>query len=409
MNSVIRGDIGMALASLRSTRWRSLFTMFGVVVAVVPVLTILSIGEGVERQIHGQIHNLGSDLITVRPGVVSESDNPFKQFNNLSGYTTTGTLTEADFKVVKKVNTIRQATPLSVIPGAVTINDRTIQNTFVVATTEDLPKLINHSVQYGEFFGASDVNRRIAVVGRGTAEELFGEGVPLGRAFEFRGENFIVGGVLERFSDVPLSYNTDFNNAIIIPYSTAKDIANNAPIYEILAKPTSLNDEGVAVKDVTSVLSQSRGGQKDFSVITQAENQRIVSRILTLITALVSGVAAIALLVSGISIMNIMLVSVAERMHEIGVRKAIGATRRQIVGQFLAEAVLLSVGGGIIGVALSFVVMYFVRLATELQPVITWSAALLVLLITFAVGVIFGSIPALKAARKHPIDALRHE
>jgi putative ABC transport system permease protein len=164
-----------------------------------------------------------------------------------------------------------------------------------------------------------------------------------------------------------------------------------------------------AVRKANASLTKSRGGEKDFSIVTQEENLQVVNKILGQITALVSGVAAIALLVSGISIMNIMLVSVTERMHEIGVRKAIGATRRQIIGQFLSEAIILSVAGGIIGIILSFLVEYFIRLWTSLEPVITWKDSLLVLAVTLIVGVVFGSIPALKAARKDPIDALRYE
>lgn len=144
-------------------------------------------------------------------------------------------------------------------------------------------------------------------------------------------------------------------------------------------------------------------------MLTQSENLKIANRILSLLTALVSGVAAIALLVAGIGIMNIMLVSVTERMHEIGVRKAIGANRRQILGQFLWEAILLSVTGGIIGIIVSFAVQYFIRLLTTLQPVITWQSTVLVAGVSLIVGVVFGSVPALKAARKDPIEALRHE
>jgi putative ABC transport system permease protein len=408
MAPITRGNVRMAWASIKSTRWRSFFTMFGVVVAVVPVLTILSIGEGVKRQVNSQIHALGSDLITIRPGNVSETSNPLKQFNNLSGYTTTGTLTKVDYNAVKKLKSLKQATSLSVVPGSVVINDKQARDPLVIAAEEDLPKLINHKVQYGEFFDDND-QKNVAVVGRGAAERIFGDPVPLGRAFEFRDETFIIVGVLERFNNVPLSYNTDLNNAIIIPFSSAQELAHDVPIYEILAKPSSEAHTQQAINDITTAVKQTRGGQKDFSVVTQEQNLKIVNRVLSLVTALVSGVAGIALLVSGIGIMNIMLVSVAERMHEIGVRKAIGASRRQIMGQFISEAVILSAIGGIIGIIIAFIVEYFVRLATELNPVITLNATLLVFVITLIVGVVFGSIPAFKAARKNPIDALRHE
>ena len=408
MSSVVRGNFRMALANINKTRWRSGLTMFGVVVAVVPVLTILSIGEGVKRQVTDQISELGGNLITVRPGVLVDN-NPIKQFNTLSGYSTSGALTDKDYRALQKVDGIKNISPLSVVPGALKVNEQTVRDTFVVGASEDLPKLINHPVQYGEFFSDDDYGRRSAVIGRGAAEKIFGEGIPLGRAFDFRDETFIVGGVLERFDATPLSFNADLDNAVIVPYNLTKTLVGEMPLYEILARSTNTDNTAETIHSIEKSLEHTRGGEHDFSVVTQSQNLKAANNILTLLTALVSGIASISLLVSGIGIMNIMLVSVGERMHEIGIRKAIGATRRQIVGQFMSEAILLSIIGSVIGVILSYVVQYFIRLMTKIEPVITWEAALLVTGVTMLVGILFGSIPAIKAARKDPIAALRHE
>jgi putative ABC transport system permease protein len=408
MSAMIRGNFRMALASIKNTRWRSGLTMFGIVVAVVPVLTILSIGEGVKRQIADQITELGGDLVTVRPGKIL-SDNPIQQFNSLSGYSNTGSLTNADYTAITKTKGVRDVSPLSIVSGAITVNNKTVRETYVVGATEDLPKLINHPVQYGEFFEDKDYGRKSAVIGRGAAEKLFGEGVPLGRAFDFRDETFVVSGVLERFDETPLSFSADLDNAVIIPYGLAKDIAGETPIYEILVRAEDEHKTPETITALQSGLQSSRGGEDDFSVVTQVENLRAANKILSLLTAMITGIAAVSLLISGIGIMNIMLVSVSERMHEIGVRKAIGATRRQIVGQFMSEAIILSAFGGIVGVILAFVAQYFIRLFTEIEPVITWEAAILVTGVSLIVGVFFGSIPAIKAARKDAIAALRHE
>lgn len=408
MSSIIRGNFRMAMASIRGTKWRSGFTMLGVVVAVVPVLLILGIGEGVRRQTVEQVASLGSNLLIVRPGIMTD-DNAVSQFTAMNGYSTSGTFTKKDFEAIQKISIVSMVAPISITPGAITVNDEPITDTFVVGTTPAFPILMNHKVRHGDFFSEKENFRRVAIVGRDAAEKIFGEDIPLGRAFDYRGETFIVRGVLEEADVAPLSFSANFNKAVLIPYDVASDLSGTSASNEFLIKPK----DGVSLKDaskqVSAALETSRGGAKDFSILTQSENLRVTNKILNLITGLVTAVAAIALLVSGIGIMNIMLVTVTERMHEIGVRKAIGASKRQIMGQFMAEATLLSVVGGLIGIIVALVCQYFIRLFTSLEPVITWQMMVLVFGVSLIVGVIFGGVPALKAAKKDPIAALRHE
>lgn len=400
----------MAWASIKSTRWRSSATMFGIVVAVVPVLTILGIGEGVKRQIVEQVKSFGSDVMLVRPGDAPVSEGPagLQAFWQPQAQ---GTFTDNDVKALKQKSAeIGDIAPLFAAPGAVESDDKQ-KSVSVVATSANFPEVTHYKVQHGDFFEESDGARRIAVLGRQAAETLF-EGdasASVGRVFEYRGETFIVGGVLERLNAQNLGGSVDLNEAIIISQQQAQNLADNAAIYQLLIRPT----DGVPIERVkrlaTLQLVESRGGQQDFYIATQAETLDSVNRILTLLATLVGGIAAISLIVAGIGITNIMLVNVTERMHEIGIRKAIGATRRQIAGQFMSEAAVLATGGALVGVAMSYFVMYILRVTTQLQPIITWQAAVFVAGLAIFVGVLFSVIPAVKAASKDPIAALRHE
>jgi putative ABC transport system permease protein len=300
--------------------------------------------------------------------------------------------------------------PLGVVPGAVQAYERTLRGGVVLATNANMPEALNQKVAYGEFWEAKNEDSNFAVIGRQAAETLFDEQVPLGKTFTFRGQTFIVRGVLEEFKNLPLSPTAEFDNAIFIPYKTAARLTNNnSHLYVLLAKPAEDSSVKMTVDAVTDRLREAHGGQQDFTVLSPEENIASSSHLLDLLTTWIMAVAAISLLIGGVGIMNIMLVSVTERMHEIGVRKAIGATGRQILGQFMLEAVVLSLLGGIIGILLSLIVQGLLYAYSDLEPVISWKAVGIATGVSLLIGIVFGTLPAVKAARKDPIDALRHE
>jgi ABC-type antimicrobial peptide transport system permease subunit len=409
--SLLRGNVKITIASLRSTKWRSFLTMTGIIIGIVSVVTVVGIGEGVKREVAGQINQFGKDLITVRPGTVGKSHGKLIPNTDLVfGLNSISGLTQNDLNAVETAKHVRIAAPLSVVPGSVEAEGRTLQNSLVLATNEDLPAALNQSVPYGEFFTKANSQDDVAVIGKSAAQALFQDYVPLGKSFTFRGKTFIVRGMFAEFKGTPLSPTSNFNNAIFIPSQVGEELTGNgAQMYSILVKPDNIKNAGATIASINEKLQKQHGGEHDFTILDQKQSLAASSDTLNLLTTMIAAVAAISLLVGGVGIMNIMLATVTERMHEIGVRKAIGATNRQILYQFMMESIVLSVVGGAVGVAISILAVLSLKAYTSLDPVISWQAILIAVGTSLIIGVLFGTAPAVKAARKDPIEALRHE
>ena len=385
--------------------------MLGVIIGIVSVVMVVGIGEGVKREIAGQINQFGSDLITIRPGNLHQNNGKLVTNTDLLfGLNTLSGLNTNDLQTVQSSAHVKLAAPLGVVPGTVQVDGHNFQNTMVLATNASLSQALNHGVQYGDFFDAQDPGAKGAVIGAHVVSALFGDPVPLGRTFTFRGQQFIVRGIFSEFQSTPLSPASNFNSTIFIPATVAETLTGNTTqMYSILAKPDSASDTETAIANINKDLRNAHGGEQDFTVLNQQQNLDASSNVLGLLTTMIIAVAGVSLLVGGVGIMNIMLASVTERMHEIGVRKAIGATNRQILNQFVLEAAVLSVFGGLVGVLLSIGAIFALRAYTTLQPVVSWQAISVATLTSLAIGIVFGTVPAVKAARKDPIEALRHE
>lgn len=409
MISLFRGNVKMALDSIRSARWRSLLTMLGIIIGVSSVVTTVSLGEGVKQQVNGQIKHLGPDLITIRPGKnINRDQNGQIVSVNLFNSLATNTLSEKDYQALKSTPGVRAAVPMSIITGVAETEGKNYDQGLVIATTDDLPDILNQKIQFGNFFKPEDATRKTAVIGKRVAEQLFGENAPIGRDLIIRGQQFSVKGVFDEFAGTPLIPGTDYNSTIFIPYEIGKSLSGGeTQIFQILVLPKSGIVVDELLKDLNLSLLASHQGQNDYTILKQSDNLAIANSVLNIITALIAGVAGISLLVGGIGIMNIMLVSVTERTHEIGVRKAIGARQSQILGQFVIEAAVLSLLGGIIGLLVSIAANGVIRVMTHLQPVINFPIMIIATSVALVVGMVFGLAPALKAARQDPIDALR--
>lgn len=407
---ILKSNIQMALSSIGASKWRSFLTMLGVIIGVSSVVTIVSLGEGVRQQLTNQINQKGNDLVTIRGGHVAQRNDKGELTDiNIYNLYSNKNLSDNDYKTILTSSEISVVAPFANIAGIATIDGKNVGgNPAIIATNSNAPIVFNHEILYGRFFDENNSKKSVAVIGRSVAENVFGENVPLGKSFELRGKKVIVIGIFDKFESSPLTPGTDHNNSIFIPYQFASEmIGEPLQPYEILFKPSEGIGPEKAASSITNLLKKSHGGQVDFTVLLASDSLVIVNSMLNILTGLVTAVAAISLIVGGIGIMNIMLVAVSERTHEIGIRKSVGATNIQIMNQFLTESIMLSLTGGILGVLLSLFANYFLRIFTNLQPVITFPIMIIAVGVALIVGVVFGVTPALKAARKDPIEALR--
>lgn len=406
----------MALGALVANKLRALLTMLGIIIGVAAVITLVSVGRGVEGVVLSEFEGLGNNLLFVFPGEVG----PDQQGPLRSGG---AGLTDKD--VVALSDPLRVPDVLRVVPiyerPAIVVNGRHDTRTTITGTTPDYAAIRNFNPIAGSFFQEQDIQQstRVALLGQTAYENLFPDGgSPVGETIRINNVNFRVIGLLEEKGG---SGFNDQDDVILVPISTAQRRLFPARrpdgqlrIDYILAELVDETRQDAAITEMTLVLREQHNisfeDEDDFTVLSQEELIGALSQITGVLTIFLGVIAGISLLVGGIGIMNIMLVSVTERTREIGLRKAVGAKRRDILWQFLVEAMLMSVVGGVIGLALgaggSLLISNF---SDSLQPTLAWDSVALAIVFSAAVGLFFGIFPASRAARLNPIDALRYE
>lgn len=403
-------NIKMALISIKSAKMRSFLTMLGIIIGVASVVTIIAVGEGVKSSVRSQVTSFGTNLVQINPGqAIDDSDNNDGASGGFNFASTLGasTLTEKDLIVVKETTGVESSAPLMFISGILGAGSNTAKQAYIVATTPQLKDTINQQIASGSFLTDSDMNQPVIVIGSNVAKSLFGTQDAVGKTVTLRNQQLTVVGVMQDLG-TGVNFGPSLNDATYIGLDYGKSLAGGAVnIYEIDVKVASDQDVNKVVGTLKERLKASHNGTTDFTVTTAEDQLKVFDQIFSILTSFVAAIAAISLIVGGIGIMNIMLVTVAERTREIGIRKAIGATSGNILTQFLIEAIILSVFGGLLGLGLSYVLAQIVKKAASITPIFTYEAFVLAFGVSLLVGIVFGVAPAIKAARKKPIQALK--
>jgi putative ABC transport system permease protein len=410
----------VARRALGANKLRTALTMLGIIIGVGAVIALMSIGRGAQASVTAQIQSLGTNLLFIRPGST-------QQGGVRAGASTSGSLTLEDAEALDSpgVASLVAGVAPELNGGAQLSASGQNWGTRVIGTTPNYPDVRNFPVKLGDFVTRQQLEARslVVVLGANVASNLFGEGDPIGQPVRasFNGRSPVtlrVIGVMESKGGTGLGNQDD---QIFVPITTMaarlsvqRTARGGISVSTINVQVTSEKQMQAAIDQVAEVLRQRhRVATDDFTIQSQEDFLQTFTQITGTFTVLLGSIAGISLLVGGIGIMNIMLVSVTERTREIGIRKAVGARRKDILSQFLVEAVLVSALGGLIGIAIGWGVSRLLNGvpfgAQPIQTLVAPDAVLLAFGVSALVGIFFGFYPATRAARLHPIEALRYE
>ena len=396
----------MAWASLIANKLRSLLTMLGIIIGVAAVIALVSIGNGVKQDIEDSISSLGSNLLVVLPGAPRTPGARSSQGSMKS-------LKISDYEAIAKLEGVKAASPMT-NGSYVVIYQNKNWTTSVAGVNSNFQDVNNWTMTSGRFFSDKNVQNRerVAVVGQTVVKNLFTDEDPVGKEIRVKNIPFRVIGVLKSKGNGTMGNDQD--DTVLIPYTTSMERVEGIDylrrVYVVAKDDGGIDRLQADIENLLRVRHNIKDTNlDDFNIQNMKSIMETVAQTTGTFTLFLGAVAAISLVVGGIGIMNIMLVSVTERTREIGVRKALGATYSVIVTQFLIEAVVISLMGGIIGIALGIGASKLIGMASGMSTVISIPTIVMSFAFSMAIGLIFGIYPARKAAKLNPIDALHYE
>lgn len=398
----------VALESLRTHKLRTILALSGILIGIAAVIVMTAIGEGAKKKTLDEIEKMGKNLIIINAGEVKMRHGVPRIRGNV-----TTLKTKDSRKIAENSLYVSKAAPGHFLPLEIKYGNVILQ-TNVMGTTPDFLEIRNFDILSGEFFTWQDVksSKRVAVIGKSVARDLFPDDDPLDQIIRIRKIPFKVIGITKgKGMEVD---GRDEDNQVFIPISTAlRRLFNQTYISTIYVQATEKGDIEEAVKEVKDILrlehKLSSFKDDDFTIRNQLELIKTKEETAQIFTMLIAGVAALSLLVAGIGILAVMMISVRERTLEIGVRRAVGARKRDILSQFIAESLILSLTGGIAGIVLGMIISYVVSLTTKWDLIVPNNIIIISFLVALFIGVFFGVYPARKAAALNPIDALKCE
>ncbi len=408
MASLIKTHYKLAKTAIKENRTRSFLTCLGIAIGVASIVLILSLMGSISSLVKKEINEIGADLIVVRPTSTKDTITSIVEELTASNTFQKSNLNLSDIGAIQKVEGVTAVAPIAVSTNTINTDKNNLSSITVMGTTPSFATIEPLTLKYGSFISENNSENSV-VLGHTLSLALFNTiNSTVGKTVNIMGEKFMVVGVLDEVNQSINLDSVNFDNALIMDVNSLDKITGSTQIQQINIKASNTDSLAKIANEINDTLLKQKLGDKSFVVAYGDNITHPASSLFNIVSGMLTLVAAISLVVGGIGVMNIMLVSVAERTHEIGIRKAVGASSRNILMQFLFESLILSVLGGIFGLVLGYILAFLLSVITPFTPYISWEILAITFLTVIIVGIVFGIYPALKAASKDPIESLKH-